>query len=77
MQDHARGLLSGDKVESKLYDLMFQSLEFERTLEHLSCAREEIRNQTLEVWRGRLSTVDVIHLQDICRMFWEVIFCTG
>eukprot|EP00892_Ulva_mutabilis_P010923 jgi/Ulvmu1/8202/UM041_0011.1 len=48
-QDHARGLLSGDKVESKLYDLMFQSLEFERTLEHLSSAREEIRTQTTEV----------------------------
>lgn len=49
MQDHARGLLSGDKVESKLYDLMFESLEFERTLEHLSSAREEIRAQTMEV----------------------------
>lgn len=49
MQDHARGLLSGDKVDTKLYDLMFESLEFQRTLESLSSAREEIRNQSHEV----------------------------
>lgn len=54
MQDHARGLLSGDKVDTKLYDLMFESLEFQRTLENLSCAREEIRNQSQEVLHARL-----------------------
>lgn len=54
MQDHARGLLSGDKVDTKLYDLMFESLEFQRTLESLSSAREEIRNQSHEVCGNHL-----------------------
>lgn len=54
MQDHARGLLSGDKVDTKLYDLMFESLEFERTIDNLSRAREEIRNQSEEVLHSHI-----------------------
>lgn len=44
-QDHARGLLSGDKVNRKLYDLMMESLGFDTTYGLLDEAKMLIAQQ--------------------------------
>ena len=48
-QDHARGLLSGDKVNRRLYDLLSESLGFEATLGNLSHAYSNIKRQEEDV----------------------------
>lgn len=49
LQDHARGLLSGDKVNRKLFDLFVDSLGFQQTLELLQGSDESIKRQLEEV----------------------------
>ena len=44
-QDHARGLLSGDKVNRKLYELMTESLGFDSTAGLLREAKDLITSQ--------------------------------
>jgi 2-C-methyl-D-erythritol 4-phosphate cytidylyltransferase len=48
-QDHARGLLSGDKVNRKLYELLMESLGFDATLAFLNDAKEKITGQNKQV----------------------------
>jgi hypothetical protein len=50
-QDHARGLLSGDKINRKLYELFVESLGFNTTIENLSVSQAEIKKQNTEVCR--------------------------
>jgi hypothetical protein len=49
VQDHARGLLAGNDVNRKLYNLLEESLEYKSTLEYLSSAHRDIKAQKEEV----------------------------
>jgi hypothetical protein len=49
VQDHARGLLSGDKVNRKLFDLFTASLGFQQTLQLLLQSTNDINQQSGEV----------------------------
>jgi hypothetical protein len=60
-QDQARGLLSGDKVNRKLYDLFVESLGFDATLENLSVSDAEIKKQNGEVSPSRRVSVSLVN----------------
>lgn len=73
MQDHARGLLSSDRVQRKLYELMTESLDFTSTLTYLESAKNDIVEQNKEVSVAALVVFAAnLHSRHLCDVVQQV-----